>query len=426
MRCALAIALALSLACGARAAHADDSAGAPAPASMSSAAADSARFRALFTPENRRYARVRQVLAVVEPLYDVAILVLLLVSGLSARMRDVAHARARRRYVRVLVYLALFTLVMLAAEAPFLGFRDWWWEHRFGLSNQSFLAWAWEGIESAAIGLAIAGGLGLVALALALIERLKTRAWAWLALGMLPVLLAGVLIQPLVIDPAFNTFEPLPNAGLEAKLLDLARRSGIPARHVFEADKSRQTNKLNAYVSGFGPSQRIVLWDTSLQAFREDEILSVMGHEMGHYRLGHLWKGVALWSVFAFALFFAADRLARWALARFGPRWRVPSLHDEAAIPLVAAALGLLLFAAQPVVNGYSRRVEHEADRFGLDVTHDNDAAARSFFVMAERNRSDPYPPAFVRWLLYTHPTMSERVRFARTYHPWDGTAGPK
>jgi Zn-dependent protease with chaperone function len=304
---------------------------------------------------------VRQVLAIVTPLYEIALLVLLLATGLSARMRDAARRWSRNRYGRVVVYLGLFTVVMVVLEAPLSWFAEYFWEHRFGLSNQGLGAWAWEGIESAALSFLFAAGTGLVAIALLFLERVGRRAWLWLALGMLPVMVAGVLLEPLVFDPAFNHFTPLHDAQLRGKILALAERVGIPGRAVYEVDKSKQTNKLNAYVNGFGPSQRIVLWDTSLQAFSEDEMLSVMGHEMGHYTMHHLWKGIALFWVLGFFVLFATDRIARAVLARRGAGGAVTAMHDEAAIPLIAAVLLALLFVTGPISNAFSREIEHQA-----------------------------------------------------------------
>ena len=378
-----------------------------------------AKIRAAFTPANQRYAHVRQALALIDPCWDIAAALLLLFSGLSARIRDLATRRFRSRYMRVLVFIAVAGLIAGAVRLPVELFRGYWWEHRYGLSNQSLLDWSVEQLKVYALNIAFIGGTGLLALALLGIERAGRRAWVWLALGMLPVAVAGVLLSPLVFEPAFNRFEPLGNAQLDHRILALAARAGIPARHVFQVDRSRQTNTINAYVSGFGPSQRIVLWDTTLKRLSEDEILAVMGHEMGHYVLHHLWRGIALMWLLSFALFFAAARMVDASIARWGMRWAVRDRADVAALPLYALVLTLLLALAQPVIYAESREVEHEADVFGLEATHLNAAAASAFVKLGAENRSDPDPPALIRLLLYTHPPLLDRVRFAQRYHPW-------
>src|SRR5947207_9673291 len=183
---------------------------------------------------------------------------------------------------------------------------------------------------------------------------------------------------------------------------------------------SSRTNKINAYVSGFGSSQRIVLWDTALEDLSKDEILFLMGHEMGHYVLKHIWGGLLLVSAGAFGAFWLVAWLVHGMLRRFGGRWGVHEARDLAAIPLVVAMLSLVGWLAAPISNAESRRVEHEADVFALELTHDNDAGARAFLKLAQGNRSDPEPADWVRLMLYTHPPLADRIRFALESRPWE------
>jgi STE24 endopeptidase len=378
-----------------------------------------AELRATFTPENRRYERVRQALAFADPVIAIIISLLLLFTGLAAAMRDLAVHVSRRHYVQMLVMVTLVMVAFYLLEFPLTLFRDFIWEHRFGLSTQNLAAWLADEGKGLALAWILYGGTGLIALGLWVVRRAGRRWWVWLGAGTLPLLLAGALLQPLVFEPAFNRFTPLRDQELRREILALAAKAGIPGRRVLQADRSRQTRTINAYVSGFGPSQRIVLWDTTLELLKRDEILVIMGHEMGHYRLAHIWKGVALFSALSFGIFFACDVIVRWMLRRWGRRWRVDAPHDPAALPVFAAALSVVLIVAQPIGFAYSRRIESEADTFALEVTHDNDAAARAFLALGRLNRSDPDPPAFVKLMLYTHPTLTERVRRAMTYRPW-------
>jgi Zn-dependent protease with chaperone function len=379
-----------------------------------------ARIRSGFTPENRAYSRIRALLAMLDPLCQIAIALFLLFTGLSARMRDLAGRLFRGRYGRMLVTFALFNLAGAILDVPLSYYAGFALEHRFGLSSQALGQWLADQGKDLLVATAVFGGSGLVALAYLAIERSPRRWWLWLGLGTLPLLLVAALLQPLVVDPLYNRFTPLPNQELRAKIVELAARAGIPGRNVYQVDRSRQTNKYNAYVSGFGVSQRIVLWDTTVRGLPEDEILVVMAHEMGHYRLAHIWKGITFAALLSFALFWIGGVLMRAALARFGPRWGFDRLHDPASLPLFAAALSLVLLLAQPLTNAFSRAIEHEADTFALEVTHANGAAARAFIDLASQNRSDPEPPAIVKILEYTHPPLIERVRFAMTYRPWD------
>jgi len=379
-----------------------------------------AEVREEFTPENRRYSAIRVFLSFLYPFYAAVAALVLLMTGLSARMRDFAHARARSRYGRTFLYLALFLLATFVLEFPLAWFSGFALEHRFQLSNQSFFAWFGEQGIDLGVGLAMLGGTGLVALAYRAIEKYP-RGWWWrIALGVIPVTIFMTIIQPVFIEPLYNKFEPLRDKALEQEIVALAAKADIPGRRVFQVDRSKQTKRYNAYVNGFGASQRIVLWDTILEGMSEDELLFVMGHEMGHYKLGHMWKGIALASLGGFAVLFLCWRIATWLLGRFGGRWGFTELHDLASLPLFALTLGLLLFVLQPIDVGYTRTVEHEADVFGLEVTKTNDAATRAFIKLGSQNRSDPEPAPIVKFWLYSHPPLVERVRFAMEYHPWE------
>ena len=182
---------------------------------------------------------------------------------------------------------------------------------------------------------------------------------------------------------------------------------------------STKTKKVNAYMSGFGSSQRIVIWDTTIQQMSRDEILFVMGHEMGHYMLHHIWKGLAWVAVGSFAVLWLTAWFVRALLARFGAGWNVHSAGDLAAIPLLFAMLTSVNYLGTPIANTISRGIEHEADVFSLELTHDNDAGARSFLKLAEGNKSDPEPPSWEKLLLLDHPPLGDRIRFALDYKPW-------
>ena len=379
-----------------------------------------ARLHAAFTPENRTYARVREAIALIAPLWAIAAAYALVASGWSARLRDVARRAARGRWARVLVYTALAGAIVGLAQLPLAAFGDWWWERRYGLSVQTFPAWLGEQLTGAAIAWLALGASGVLALALRVVERAGRRAWWWLACGALPLIAAAVLLGPWVVEPAFNRFRPLGDAALARRIVALAERSGIPARKVLVADRSRQTRTVNAYVSGLGPSQRIVLWDTTLERLDPDAIVFVTGHEIGHARLGHLPKGVVVAWLGACALLAAALPIVRIAIARRGGRWGVTSAADEAALPLYAAVLGALLLVTQPAACAWSRSIEHEADAYALQLTGLDAAAVRTFVAFAAEDRSDPDPPAWLRALLWTHPALVERVRFAEA---WRGRA---
>jgi Zn-dependent protease with chaperone function len=182
-------------------------------------------------------------------------------------------------------------------------------------------------------------------------------------------------------------------------------------------DHSRgQIVPTNAYVTGIGPTARIVMWDTLLAEMNHDEVLAVMGHEMGHYVLRHIWKGLAFSVALSFFVFFAAQKLSERGWSRWGARWRLSSLGDPAAVPwllLVFLGLGFLL---TPVGAAYSRHNEHESDIFSLDLTHLNEPMATAFVKLAENSKRDPNPHPLIEYWRYSHPPIAKRIKFALEY----------
>jgi len=401
-----------------------DSAAAPAEALGTSAPAAPrdymAEARAAFTPENREYQRARVMLHIVSPLLGILVGVLLLFTGLAQRMRDIALAGGRGLWSRVLVFFTLYSLAMFVILFPLTWYESYFLEARFGFMTQSFGAWFADQLKAMAFQVVAVGVVPLLALAWRAIETSPKRWWVWLAAGTLPVVLVSTLLQPLVFDPLFNKFTPLRDEQLRQEILALGARANVPARNVYEVDMSSRTTKVNAYVSGFGTSQRIVLWDTTLEAMKQDEILFVMGHEMGHYVLKHIWKGVLAVSLGSFVAFWLVAKLSQGALRLWGARWGVTELADLAAMPLLVAVLSLVSLLGLPFSNVVSRQMEHESDIYALEITRDNDAGARAFLGLARGNRSDPEPAGWVKWLLYTHPPLGERIRFALDYRPWE------
>lgn len=379
-----------------------------------------AEARATFTSENRAYQRQRVRLSLLSPLVSVLAGLVLLFAGWSQRMRDVAHARSGGRYGRMLVFFTLYSVAQFVLLFPLAWVQDFALERQYGFATQSQTGWLLDQLKSLVFQIVAVGVVPLLALAWRAVESSPRRWWLWLAAGTLPVAVASVLLQPLVFDPLFNKFTTLHDEALRQDILALGARADIPARNVYEVDMSTRTKKINAYVSGFGASQRIVLWDTTLKGMSKDEILFVMAHEMGHYVLAHIWKGLAAVAVLAFAAFALVAWLTQAFIARFGTSWGITRVGDLAALPLVLAMLSLVSWGLSPLTNALSRGIEHEADVFALEVTHDNDAGARAFLKLAAANKSNPEPSGWVKFMLFTHPPLGERIQFALDYRPWE------
>ena len=377
------------------------------------------RFEVKITSEMIRHSRIQDALYFVGTGWAAATMLLLLLTPASRRMRDLATRVTPRPFLAAMIAIALFLCASAALDFPLAYYAGFHVPHQFQLSNQSFGSWMTDMLKGLAVNLAILMPLG----ALALLAMRRVRRW-WLALwlGSIPVILTAVVLQPIVLDPIFNKFEPLRDEILRQKLLDLASRAGIERSRVFEVDKSKQTTTMNAYVNGIGPTARIVMWDTLLAKLNHDEVLAVMGHEMGHYVLKHIWQGLAASIAGSLAVFFVGQKIIERGLPRFG----FTSAGDPAALPWVLLVFGAIGFVSTPISSAVSRAMEHQADQFGLELTHLNEPMATAFRKMAEDSKTDPSPHPLMEYWLYSHPPIAKRIPFALSYRPWESaTAAP-
>jgi Zn-dependent protease with chaperone function len=251
----------------------------------------------------------------------------------------------------------------------------------------------------------------------------------------LPIVVFLTFIEPFVIEPMFFTFAPLSQKDPElvAQIERVVQRAGltIPPERMFWMKASEKTNAMNAYVSGLGASKRVVVWDTNIAKESIPEILSDFGHEMGHYVLGHIWKGLAFTAGLLFVLFYLGFRCLGWMLKRWGSGWGIRGPDDLASLPALLLLLSIFNFAADPISNAFSRYVENQADVYGLEVTHGvipdaGQAAADSFQVEGESFLADPDPNPVHVFLFYDHPPISDRVRLCLTYDPWSKGEQPQ
>ena len=375
------------------------------------------RFEVQITDEMVRHSRIRDVLYFVGNGWAAGMMLLLLLTPASRKMRDTALRITKKPFLVAVITIALFVCALAVLDFPLAYYSGFHVPHQFDLTDRTFGSWMGDMLKGLAVNLAILPIVG--ALALLAMRRVK-RWWLALWLGSIPLILTVVVVQPIVLDPIFNKFEPLRDEVLRQKLLDLASRAGIEGGRVYEVDKSKQTKTMNAYVTGIGPTARIVMWDTLLAKMSHDEVLAVMGHEMGHYVLRHIWKGLAFSLAISLFVFFAGQKIIERGLPRFG----FESAGDPAALPWVLLVFGAIGFLLTPVGAAYSRYGEHQADRFSLELTHLNAPMATAFRKMAEDSKRDPSPHPFIKYWRYSHPPIAERIPFALSYRPWE-TASP-
>lgn len=388
--------------------------GAPAPPKQPPA---EKRFEIRVTPEMRRHTNIIYTTYFVGVAWTIAMLILVLASGISRRLRETAARIVKWQPATTFICFTLLTLVLTVLEYPLTLYAGYIVPHQFDLTDQSFGSWTLDLLK--ALGLEIVVSGLIAAVGLWIIGRFR-RWWIALWIGSIPLMVFLVVIAPVAFDPVFNKFEPLKDPVLRKQLLDEASRAGIEGSRVYQVDKSKQTKTMNAYVTGIGPTTRIVIWDTLLAKLNRDEIIAVMGHEMGHYVLNHIWRGLADGVVISLFVCIFAQFMFERGLRRWGPRWGVQAKDDPAVLAWVLLIATIFSFLLAPVGNGLSRKVEHEADVFGLELTHLNEADASAHVKFAEDSKFAPDPPKFIEFWLYSHPSSEDRIAFALSYKPWE------
>jgi Zn-dependent protease with chaperone function len=348
---------------------------------------------------------------------SIAVLVALLATGFSARLRDLATRVGRKWFFALVLYYVLFTLINYVVDLPRAYFEDFVREHAYGLSNQTLGKWARDMLTSLALN-CIIGSL-VIWVPYLLLRKSPRRWWFYTGLALIPFIVAGNLVAPIWIAPLFNKFEPMQDKVLEAQILAMADRAGIEGSRVFEVNKSVDTKTLNAYVAGLFNTKRIVLWDTILKRMTPTELLFVMGHEMGHYVLGHVWSGLLVAIVLLMASLYTAYRTAGSVLARWGGQFGFTSLADIASLPLLLLLVSIFSLVVTPLQLAFTRHQEHEADRFGLEMTETNHSAGTAFVKLQEDALANPRPGLMFKLWRESHPPLGERIDFTNEYHPW-------
>jgi STE24 endopeptidase len=334
------------------------------------------------------------------------VFLLLLVTGLSARMRDLAERITRFKPIHTFLYWVQFLVLTSLLTFPLAVYEGFIREHKYGLATQTFGPWLGDQLK--ALGLFVVFG-GLLMMALyGIVRRLPRTWWIWGAITSLVFLTILFLISPVFIAPLFNKYTRLEDPAIRDPILSMARANGISAKDVFVQDASRQTTRVSAFVTGFLSTERIVLNDNLLKRCSVAEIESVMGHEMGHYVMHHAYKDLLFFGILVVLGFAFLRRGSEWALGRWGDKWRAHAAGDLAALPLLALLISSYFFVLTPINNTYSRVQEYEADIFGLNAARQPDAEAEVDLKLGDYRKLDPGP--IEEFLFYDHPGGRTRI----------------
>jgi STE24 endopeptidase len=376
--------------------------------------------------------KIDTVLYLFGTVFGIVVLWVLLKLRVVPAFRNLAERCGQNGFLQTLIFVPLLTLLIAVVSLP-LEIYEQHISRAYGLSVQSWGSWSIDWCK--------AEGLSLVVTVLAVFVLFwilrKSPQWWWFYFWLLTLPFAVLLIfvAPVILDPMFDKFEPLEKTEpqLVIAIENVAQRGGlnIPPDRMFEMEASAKVTTYNAYVTGLGATKRVVVWDNTAHDLTVPETLFVFGHEMGHYVLNHIYKGLGFYALLSLVGFWLGRKIVLAMLARWGESWRIRDIDDLAALPVLMLVLSLLLVATEPITNAFSRHLEHQADIYGLEVTHglvpnNGEVAASSFQKLGEKSYDYPTPNHLLVFWSYSHPTVAERIRFALHYDPWGTETAPK
>jgi STE24 endopeptidase len=368
-------------------------------------------------------------------IWQVAFLVLLLVTKGAERIADWSGRRSRKSWVQAAIFSAVIAaLIFVAVDLPAAAIGHAF-SLRYQVSVEEWPAWIADVAKSLGLMLLVETPLLMLVFGLMRWRWSRKRYWFWLALGMAPLMVLGAFLLPQIVEPMFNTFEPLTksHSALVEQLERVVARTGtsIPPERMFLMKASEKSNGLNAYVSGLGSTKRIVVWDTTADRMPVDEILFTFAHESGHYVLHHIAKGLTLAAMGTFALFWVTAGVADWLAQRFGEHWKINELASLPGLAVLLLAFSLVQIISEPVESTVSRYFEHEADVYGQEAIHGlvadpQKTAVAAFNDLGQAYLDDPNPNPLIEFWSYDHPSIQTRANFAAHYDPWGAGRIPR
>ncbi len=369
--------------------------------------------------------RLRAILSFGGTAWSIAIFLLVLALRWPAHLRNWVEHVTQRRWLQGLLFLPLAIVFLTVVSLPL----DIYGQHidrMYGLSVQSWGSWTGDQLKGLLLSLVMLTPLLL--LLFWIIRKSPRRWWLWFWLCTLPVIVFAIFISPIWIDPMFNHFSPLEKSDpqLVVQLERLAQHAGldIPPSRMFLMRASEKVTGLNAYVTGIGASERIVVWDNTIQKLPPNEILFVVGHEMGHYVLKHIYKGLAFVALVLLVLLWLAYRSVGWLIRRYQAQWQIRDVEDWAALAVLLLVFTCVGFLFSPMENSFSRWEEHQADVYGQEAIHGlvadpQQTAQKTFVALGSVYLEAPNPNPWIEFWLYSHPSVSHRANFAAHYDPW-------
>ena len=357
--------------------------------------------------EPKRYDSIKHLVEILGFVIDTLILVYLLTSGLSIRIRQFAEGFSNSETIRIAIYALIVLTIFKLLELPLAFYSGYLLEHRFGLSRQSLGGWIKDQLKTLVLGGALM--LAAVEVIYLLLRNHPDYWWIYASLAFITFVVVMTNLAPVLLLPLFFKFRPVQNEDLQNRVAQLARATNTTVCGIFEWALGEKTRKANAAVVGWGNTRRIIVSDTLLENFSAEEIEVIMAHELCHHVKNHIWYSLVLQSMLTVVGFYIAGRLLPTLSASFGFR----GIADVASLPLLALLMTALSLVVLPAVNSFSRRLERAADLYALDLTGDALAFVSSMEKLADLNLANKTPNKIVEFIFYSHPSVEDRIKLA-------------
>jgi STE24 endopeptidase len=357
---------------------------------------------------SKKYSKTKIILSIVNISITLVFLIFILVSGLSQKTAEISYSISANDYLSFLIFVGLLGLMESVITLPLSFYSGYYLEHKYSLSNQKFFSWVWEKVKSLLVSVPIT--VPLLLIFLFLLKNYPNTWWFWIGLVMFFFSVVLARIAPILIFPLFYKFVPLENPELKNRIQSLCDKVKINITGIFSFNMSKETKKANAGFTGIGKSKRIIIGDTLLEKFSIEEIEIVFAHELGHYKYGHIWKGMIVSTVLSFLGLYLVSVL----YLSFIPVFGFSKINDIAAFPLLGLIFFLYSLVLMPLTNAYSRSNEILADDFAVKITNNPEAFSSTMLKLNEQNLSDKNPNPVIEFIFYSHPSTQKRIENIR------------
>lgn len=358
----------------------------------------------------KEYSRIKIYITMFNIVLSFALLVIMIVSGVSVFLREWAYSVFSGPFGIVFLYSIAFIVISWIIDLPIDLYSSYFLEHKYGLSNQNFRSWMWEGIKKKGISLVL--GLVLIQAVYLFLRFDPYLWWVWCWLLWIAFSIIVNMLVPILIVPLFYTYTPIDDQAIRSKIVTLVGHTAMKVKNIYTLDLSKNTKKANAAFMGLGKTKRVVLGDTLINNFSVDEIGVVVAHELGHYVHKHIIKNIVISILLTFCAFYAADVVLNALCDVFG----FTGIDDVAAFPLLCLVFSFFGIIVMPLQNAYSRAMEREADVYALKHTGDKNAFISTMRKLAAINLSDTSPHPLIEFIFYSHPSLQKRIDWARSY----------